>query len=201
VETSRELTGREKEALAEFRRLAAEGMPPSITEVGEAMRLPSPNNAVRYLDALVDPLGLLRKVGTGSRRYRLRFSEPVGIPELGDVAAGCPLVVTEAAVDEWLDLAKLFHRPGYFALKVRGDSMTGLGVMPGDRLILKPVAEAQDGERCVFRVNGGYTYKTFRKKGRKVWLEPANPAYGLIVPGDDDVPIGVEVGVVRWRRK
>lgn len=198
MENARELTPREAEALAVFRRLAAEGVPPSITEVGLAMKLPSPNNAVRYLDALVDPLGLLRKVGKGSRRYRLRFSEPTGIPELGDVAAGCPLAVTEAAVDEWLDLAKLFHRPGYFALRVRGESMTGAGIMPGDKVILKPVPEAQDKEKYVFRLAAGYTLKTFRQRGRKVWLEPANPAFGLLEPEEGDEPIGVLVGVVRY---
>lgn len=99
----------------------------------------------------------------------------------GSVAAGFPSPA-EQYEEPPLDLnAYLVKRPAatYF-LRVAGDSMNGAGIFDGDLIVVDRSLEPADGDIAVASVDGEFTVKRFRSRGREVWLEPANPAYPAI---------------------
>ena len=122
----------------------------------------------------------------------------VGIPLLGDVAAGQPLEMF--TVEDSLDVPEsLWHGRKVFALRVRGQSMIDAGIRDGDYLIVEPCETADDGRTVVAEIDGHVTVKKlFRSAGGQVRLQPANPEMLPLVIGGDQVRIrGVVVGVLR----
>ncbi len=122
----------------------------------------------------------------------------VGIPLLGEVAAGKPLEMY--SVEETLDVPEsLWQGRKVFALRVRGQSMVDAGIRDGDYLIVEPADTADDGRTVVAEVDGQVTVKKlYRSAGGQVRLQPANPEMLPLVIGGDQVRVrGVVVGVLR----
>jgi SOS regulatory protein LexA len=122
----------------------------------------------------------------------------VGIPLLGEVAAGRPLEMF--SVEETLDLPEsMWQGRRVFALRVRGQSMIDAGIHDGDYLIVEPAETADDGRTVVAEIDGQVTVKKlFRAPGGQVRLQPANPEMLPLIVGGDQVRVrGLVVGVLR----
>ena len=139
--------------------------------------------------------GLLEKDGGGFFKP-LRLS--LALPLVGNIAAGFPSPAEEELRDVISLDEYLITRPNAsFLLKATGDSMTGAGIMDGDLLIVEKGREPKSGDIVVAQVDGEWTMKYFRKQGKKVFLEAANPKYSPITPQSELRLEGVITAVIR----
>jgi repressor LexA len=149
---------------------------PSYREIGRRFRLASPATVSQHLEALTRK-GFLTRT---ARRLALHPSHrPVrGVPIVGKVPAGLPLVAHEAR-EGWLDLATLTSDDAvHFAVRVKGDSMRDAGIFDGDYVVVRRQDDAADGDVVVaYLGDEEATVKVMRKKGKVVELQPRNPAY------------------------
>ena len=159
------------------------GSPPTVREVQEAMGFGAVESARKQLDALVAE-GRLVKTPGRSRSYRLPGA-PAGlatrVPIVGRIRAGNLDAALEDP-DGFVVFETRVPPEELFALRVRGDSMKGVGILDGDVLIVRQQADAETGSVVVAMVDGDATVKTLRRRRNRVHLEPANPAYDVIVP-------------------
>ena len=176
----------------------AGGRPPTVREVMEAFEFRSPMTAQQHLDALVEE-GRLEKDAGKARGYRLA-GEPDAVarfvPLLGRVPAG-PL--DPAIEDREGYVAVQGARPGseLFGLRVRGDSMSGAGILDGDIVVVRRQQKAETNDIVVAMVGDEATVKRLRVRRNRVELHPENPRFEPIVPDDDDVQILGKVIEVR----
>jgi repressor LexA len=139
--------------------------------------------------------GLLEKDEQGHLRPCLRT---FGIPLAGEVAAGFPSPAEEELRDIISFDEYLVTRPETsFILRVSGDSMTGEGIMEGDLVIVDNGREPKNGDIVIAEVDGEWTMKYFRKEGKNVFLEAANPKYPNIIPQAELRMGGVVTAVIR----
>ena len=123
------------------------------------------------------------------------------VPVAGRIAAGGP-ITAEQSIEDYLPLPKevVSSGEGLFILEVVGDSMIGVGIFPGDWVVLRQLFQPpQNGDIVAATINGGElegTVKTYKKVGRQVWLMPHNPAFDPI-PGNDATVLGKVVTVIR----
>ena len=96
-------------------------------------------------------------------------------------------------LDEYL----IRNKEATFILEVSGDSMTDAGLLPGDLVLVQRGLQPKDGDIVIARIDHGSTLKYFRKRGRKVYLEPANKKYKPFYPTQELVIEGVVIGSVR----
>jgi repressor LexA len=206
---STELTARQRAILDYI--VAAQrdrGFPPSVREIGEAVGLTSPSTVHTHL-ATLQRRGFLRRDPTKPRAIEVRYDPASGasverrpvshVPLVGDVAAGTDVLAAEN-VEELVPVSADLTGDGpLFMLRVRGDSMVEAGILEGDLVVVRSQPEAKDGEVVVAGIPGEEaTVKTFRKKGRKVVLEPANARLAPMELAPDDVRIfGKVVSVLR----
>jgi repressor LexA len=207
---STELTARQR-AILDFI-IAAQrerGFPPSVREIGEAVGLTSPSTVHTHL-ATLQRRGFLQRDPTKPRAIEVRYDPASGassverrpvshVPLVGDVAAGTDVLAAEN-VEELVPVSSDLTGDGpLFMLRVRGDSMIEAGILEGDLVVVRSQPEARDGEVVVAGIPGEEaTVKTFRKRGRKVVLEPANSRLAPMELAPDDVRIfGKVVSVLR----
>ena len=167
------------------------GYSPSVREIGAAVGLSSTASVSYHLQAL-QAKGLLQAPGAkGRKRALVTGARPGQIPVVGVVTAGLPILAVEnqEGTLPWND-------PGCFALRVRGDSMLGAGILPGDKVVVRPQATADDGQIVVARLEDEATVKRLRRRGGEIWLMPENDAYAPI-DGTHAEIIGVVKAVVR----
>ena len=194
------LKERARKILAFIQRSAREnGYPPTIREIGIEFDIASTNGVRYYLDML-EKGGHLRRSGRISRGIgpTTPHSAP-GIPILGRVAAGQPILAEENHEGR-LEPLEMFGDPkGLFALKVRGDSMIEAGILPGDHVIVHHQESANPGEIVVALIGDEATVKYYRPREDSVELVPANPRYEpIIVAEESDFRIlGTVRGVIR----
>jgi repressor LexA len=178
------------------------GSPPTVREVQEAMGFKAVESARRQLDGLVDD-GRLAKTPGLSRSYRLaerggRTRPPQLVPLLGRVQAGGLHAAIEDP-DGWIALDGEVRGDEFFALRVRGDSMTGAGILDGDVVVVRRQEKAESGDVIVALVGEEATVKTLRRRGRRVELVPQNPAYPVLAPEPGELEILGKVVEVRRR--
>ena len=193
-----DLTPRQAEILQFIRDCAeAEGMPPTRMEICRALGFSSPNAAEEHLRALARK-GAIELLPGASRGIRLK--ESLGLPVIGRVAAGSPLLA-EAHIQGRYQLDPALFKPrADYLLKVRGMSMRDAGILDGDLLAVHRTREARSGQIVVARVHDEVTVKRLRRRGNTVELIPENPDFKTIVvdPREDDFAIeGLGVGVIR----
>ena len=167
------------------------GYSPSVREIGEAVGLRSTASVSYHLQAL-QAKGLLQPPGAkGRKRALVTGARPGQIPVVGVVTAGMPILAVEnqEGTLPWND-------PGCFALRVRGDSMLGAGILPGDKVVVRPQSTADDGQIVVARLEDEATVKRLRRRNGEIWLLPENDAYAPI-DGTHAEIIGVVKAVVR----
>ncbi|MGZ6277024.1 MAG: transcriptional repressor LexA [Syntrophales bacterium] len=139
--------------------------------------------------------GLLEKDARGYLRPTRRS---LGLPMVGEVAAGFPSPAEEELRDVISFDEYLIARPGAsFLLTVSGDSMTGAGIMAGDLVIVEKDREPRSGDIVIAEVDGEWTIKYFRKEGRNTILEAANPKYKTIRPKSQLRMGGIVAAVIR----
>ena len=167
------------------------GYSPSVREIGAAVGLRSTASVSYHLQAL-QAKGLLQTPGAkGRKRALVTGARPGQIPVVGVVTAGIPILAVEnqEGTLPWND-------PGCFALRVRGDSMLGAGILPGDKVVVRPQSTADDGQIVVARLEDEATVKRLHRRNGEIWLLPENDAYDPI-DGTRAEIIGVVKAVVR----
>jgi repressor LexA len=176
------------------------GYPPTIREMGTAFGITS-TNGVRYYLNLLEREGHIRRSGKISRGIELLLEDaaPRGIPILGRVAAGQP-VLAEESFEGALELDGMFGDPaGLFALRVRGDSMIDAGIHEGDYVVVRQQERAGAGEIVVGLLGDEATVKYYQPRAGRIELVAANEKYEPIVVGPDMEfrILGVVRGVLR----
>lgn len=197
-----ELTEKQKEILDFIKESQLKnGMPPTLREIMKEFRFKSIGTVQDYL-RILEEKGYIRKRG----KFKARFLEIVGltaspvlnIPVLGQVRAGAPILAVEN-IEGYINLDKsLLGNGADFALRVKGDSMTGAGIYEGDFVLVRINSRPENGEIVVARIGEEVTVKKIYRdtQHRHLRLEAANPAYKSIIHSDIQI-IGKVVGVFR----
>lgn len=155
--------------------IADHGYPPTQREIMRRFKMKSTRGVARHLEALEKKGHLTRSPGEARALEVHGLSQ--GIPVIGRVAAGQPILAVEN-VEGRIDLSRGVARwKDAFFLKVKGESMTGAGILEGDYLLVKPQPAAEKGEIVVALLNGETTVKRYAREGERVLLHAANPAY------------------------
>ncbi len=197
-----ELTKRQQEVLDMIRDFIAEyDVPPTRMEIAEAMGYRSANAAEDHLKAL-ERKGAIEIYPGASRGIRLLggVEERAGIPVVGRVAAGNPILAEENIEDYYQVDPQLFHPQVDYLLRVRGMSMRDVGILNGDLLAVHRVEQATSGQIVVARIDDEVTVKRFRRRGNKVRLMPENPSFEPIEIDLREQALSIEglaVGVIR----
>ena len=168
------------------------GYAPSVREIGAAVGLRSTASVSYHIQALQDK-GLLLSPGEKGRKRSIVTNARQGqIPVIGVVTAGVPILACEnqEGTMAW------DGEPGCFALRVRGDSMVGAGILSGDKVVVRPQQTANDGQIVVARIGDEATVKRLYRRNGQVWLMPENDAYEPI-DGSEAELIGLVKAVVR----
>ena len=168
------------------------GYAPSIREIGAAVGLRSTASVSYHIQALQDQGLLLTPNTKGRKRSVVTNARPGQIPVVGVVTAGVPIL----AVENQEGTMAWDGESGCFALRVRGDSMIGAGILPGDKVVVRPQATADDGQIVVARIGDEATVKRLSRKNGQIWLLPENDAYAPI-DGSEAELIGLVKAVVR----
>ncbi|MHB8236393.1 MAG: transcriptional repressor LexA [Acidithiobacillus ferrivorans] len=199
-----ELTLRQAEILAWIRaRMAEDSLPPTRAELMRAFAFRSPNAAESHLRVLARKGYILLQSGT-ARGIRLCASaaEEIGLPLIGRVAAGQPMLADEFREGSLPVDPRLFSPGADYLLRVQGMSMRDAGVLDGDILAVRHEAALtpQNGQMVVARVNGEVTVKRWKRDGDQVWLLPENPDFlpiSVDLQRDNLMIEGVVVGLLR----
>jgi repressor LexA len=197
-----DLTKRQKEIFDFIRRYASKhGYPPTVREIGKAVGLGSPSTVHAHL-ANLEKIGLLRRDPTKPRAIEVlvekakRAVRSQGLPIVGEVAAGEP-VLAEENIEDYLQVpAVIGGDEGDFILRVKGDSMKDAGILAGDYVVVRTDDDAPDGEIVVALVGEEATVKRFYREANGVRLQPENRSYKPIRTRDAKV-LGRVVGVFR----
>ncbi len=195
-----------------------QGYPPSVREICAALDLKSPSTAHFHIKHL-EELGYLERSAGKGRAIKLSaaalgqqraaaavppaqkdFMEETDargnrIPIVGNVAAGSPILAQEC-VEDYLTFDTGNRSGEFFALRVRGESMLGVGILPDDLVVVRRQQTAVNGEIVVALIGDEATVKTFKKQNGEIWLLPANPDYQPIDGRECEI-LGKVVAVVR----
>lgn len=196
------LTARQQQILQliqEF--IEAEGMPPTRAEIANTLGFRSPNAAEDHLKAL-ERKGAIQMIPGTSRGIRLLEGSKSrsGLPIVGRVAAGNPILAEEHIERHCRLDAKLFQPRAHYLLRVRGMSMRDVGIMNDDLLAVHRTSEANNGQIVVARIDDEVTVKRYRRRGNTVRLLPENKEFEPIVVdlrSQELVIEGLAVGVIR----
>lgn len=168
------------------------GYAPSVREIGAAVGLRSTASVSYHLQQLQEKGYLQSPDGKGKKRALVSSVRPGQIPVVGVVTAGLPIL----AVENREGTMAWDGDPNCFALRVRGESMIGAGILDGDKVIIRPQQTAEDGQIVVARIGDEATVKRLSRKNGEIWLLPENPAFDPI-DGKEAEIIGVVKGVFR----
>ena len=168
------------------------GFAPSVREIGAAVGLNSTASVSYQLKQLQEKGLLTGSAQKGRKRAIATTQRPGQIPVIGVVTAGMPILAFEnqEGTMAWEG------DPGCFALRVRGDSMVGAGILDGDKVVVRPQQTANDGQIVVARIGDEATVKRLSRKNGQVWLLPENENYAPI-DGSEAELIGLVKAVVR----
>jgi repressor LexA len=194
----REMTRRQQEILSLIReRIETTGLPPTRAEIAQYFGFSSPNAAEQHLKVLAKK-GVLDLMPGASRGIRLTGGG--GLPVVGRVAAGSPILAQEHIERHVQVDGSLFSPRADYFLRVHGMSMKDAGILDGDLLAVHRSAEARSGQVVVARIGDEVTVKRFKKRGNTVQLLPENPDFEPIVVDltrQELVIEGIAVGVIR----
>lgn len=178
------------------------GMPPTRAEIAASLGFRSPNAAEEHLKALARK-GVIEIVSGASRGIRLLLEEETedqGLPLIGRVAAGEPLLAEEHIESHYQVDPELFKPHADFLLRVNGMSMKDIGIMDGDLLAVHKTQNVHNGQVVVARIEDEVTVKRFKQQGNRVELIAENPEFEPIIVDlrQQNFTIeGLAVGVIR----
>jgi repressor LexA len=207
-----DLTKRQQEIFDFIKRYSAKyGYPPTVRDIGKAVGLASSSTVHAHL-ANLEKLGLLRRDPTKPRAIELldrarggvgsavdsarRFVSPPGLPLVGTVAAGQP-VLAEENIEEYISVPpEAGGAEGEYVLRVRGDSMVDAGMLEGDYVVVRPASDAANGDIVVALVGEEATVKRFFRESDHIRLQPENATMEPI-RSKEAVVLGHVVGLFR----
>ncbi|TML25751.1 MAG: transcriptional repressor LexA [Actinobacteria bacterium] len=207
-----DLTKRQQEIFDFIKRYSAKyGYPPTVRDIGKAVGLASSSTVHAHL-ANLGKIGLLRRDPSKPRAIELldraagaagaaaesmrNIVRPNGLPLVGQVAAGQP-VLAEENIEDYVDVPEVAGGgDGEYLLRIRGDSMKDAGIIEGDFVVVRPQDTAEDGDVVVALVGEEATVKRFYREADHVRLQPENAAMEPIRSKEVKV-LGRVVGLLR----
>ena len=198
----RELTPRQREILEMIQEFISEtGMPPTRAEIAGELGFKSANAAEEHLRAL-QRKGVLELLPGASRGIQLKDSlrDQMGLPLVGRVAAGSPILAEEHIEAHYKIDQQLFNPKPHYLLRVQGMSMKNAGILDGDLVAVHRTPEVRSRQIIVARLDDEVTVKRYRQKGSLVSLLPENEDFKPIevdLKHQSLVIEGVVVGVIR----
>ncbi len=198
----RQLTPRQSQILEMIQEFIAEtGMPPTRADIANALGFKSANAAEEHLRAL-QRKGVLDLIPGASRGIQLKDSlrEQMGLPLVGRVAAGSPMLAQEHIETYYKIDPALFSPKPHYLLRVHGMSMKDAGILDGDLVAVHRTPEVRSRQIIVARLDDEVTVKRFRQDGSVIWLLPENEDFEPIrvdLAEQEMVIEGVVVGVIR----
>jgi repressor LexA len=201
-----DLTKRQQEIFEFIKRYSeSNGYPPTVRDIGKAVGLASSSTVHAHLSNL-EKLGLLRRDPTKPRAMELLdraaagvrgFVNP-GLPLIGQVAAGAPLLAEENIEEYVTTPAVAGGDDGEYLLRIRGQSMKNAGILDGDLVVVRPQDTASDGEIVVALIEEEATVKRFFREADHIRLQPENETMEPILVSDVELRIlGRVVGLMR----
>ena len=196
------LTKRQQEIFDFIKKYSAKhGYPPTVRDIGKAIGLGSPSTVHAHLHNL-EKLGVLKRDPSKPRALELLREQarkavaPSGLPLVGRVAAGAP-VLAEENIEEYVEVPPIAGgEDGEYVLRIAGDSMKDAGILDGDHVVVRPQDTARNGEIVVALVGDEATVKRFFKERDHIRLQPENDALEPIRTREAQV-LGRVVGVCR----
>jgi repressor LexA len=198
----RELTPRQKEILEMIQDFISEtGMPPTRAEIARKLGFKSANAAEEHLRAL-QRKGALELLPGASRGIQLKDSlrDQMGLPLIGRVAAGSPILAQEHIETHYKIDPQLFSPKPHYLLRVHGMSMKDAGILDGDLVAVHRTPEVRSRQIIVARIGDEVTVKRYRQNGPLVSLLPENDEFEPIEVDLREQTLvieGVVVGVIR----
>ena len=168
------------------------GYAPSVREIGAAVGLRSTASVSYHLNQMQEKGLLQAPAGKGKKRAVVTSIRPGQIPVIGVVTAGLPIL----AVENQEGTMAWEGDVDCFALRVRGESMIGAGILDGDKVVVRPQQTANDGQIVVALLGDEATVKRLRRRNGEIWLMPENENYEPI-DGSEAQIIGLVKAVVR----
>jgi repressor LexA len=199
-----DLTKRQQEIFDFIKQYAeTNGYPPTVRDIGKAVGLASSSTVHAHL-ANLEKLGLIRRDPTKPRALELldravdgmRSIVSSGLPLVGQVAAGQPLLAEENIEEYVATPSAAGGEQGEYLLRIRGDSMKNAGILDGDLVVVRPQETARDGEIIVALVGEEATCKRFFREPDHIRLQPENETMEPIIVRDVSV-LGRVVGLMR----
>ncbi|MDC2825119.1 MULTISPECIES: transcriptional repressor LexA [Rodentibacter] len=201
------LTNRQQEVLDLLKRhLETTGMPPTRAEISRELGFKSPNAAEEHLKALARK-GAIEIIAGASRGIRILSDydsandEMEGLPLIGRVAAGEPILAEQHIEATYSVDASMFKPQADFLLKVYGQSMKDIGILDGDLLAVHSTKDVRNGQVVVARIEDEVTVKRFERKGSIIYLHAENEEFQPIVVNLAEQPNfeieGIAVGIIR----
>ncbi len=200
-----DLTKRQQEIFDFIKRYSARhGYPPTVRDIGQAVGLASSSTVHQHL-ANLERIGLLKRDPSKPRAIELfdravaearKVVRPEGLPLLGAVAAGAPMLAEENIEDYVAVPAAAGGQDGAYLLRVRGESMKNVGIIEGDLVVVRPQDSARDGDIVVALVGEDATVKRYFRERDHVRLQPENDEMEPIRSRDVRV-LGRVVGLLR----
>ena len=197
-----DLTPRQYEDLNLNQRIMEEpASPPTRAEIARELGFKSVNAAEDHLKAL-QRKGVIELVPATSRGIRLKdtLREQMGLPLIGRVAAGSPILAEEHVEARYQVDPALFHPRPHYLLRVHGMSMKDAGILDGDLVAVHRTPDVHTRQIIVARLEDEVTVKRYRQEGKLVWLLPENPDFEPIQVDLQEQSLvieGVVVGVIR----
>ena len=192
------LTPRQAEILETIRgHIAEQGRPPSRPELARMLGIASTNGVFKHLAAL-ERKGAIALTPGSARGIRIR--EEKGLPLVGRVAAGSPMLAIENMLGRYPVDPSLFNPRADYLLQVRGLSMRDDGILDGDWLVVHRTTEAKNGQIVVARIGDDVTVKRLKVRGQKAELIPSNPDFKTLhldLTRETLAIEGIAVGVIR----
>ena len=177
---------------------SADGIPPSVREIGTAVGLRSTSSVQANLDALEEK-GYITRDPMLKRSIRIvgQNDNITQVPIVGTVTAGAPILAVESIEGYFPYTGSVSRDKPLFALHVRGESMIEAGILDGDLVIAEKTPYARNGDLVVALVEDEATVKTFYKEDGYYRLQPENPSYMPIIVSDISI-LGKVVAVMRY---
>ena len=196
------LTKRQQQILDLIKdKIADTGMPPTRAEIAKFFGFKSANAAEEHLKALAKK-GYIEMLAGTSRGIRLaeEVIDEQGLPLIGRVAAGEPILAQEHVEEHYKMNGDLFHPPANYLLRVHGESMKDIGILDGDLLAVHQTTDVKNGQVVVARVEDDVTVKRFKREGNVVYLHAENEDFEPIKVDLTQQQFNIEglaVGVIR----
>ena len=198
----RPLTARQEQIFNLIKdKISDTGMPPTRVEIARFFGFKSANAAEEHLKALAKK-GYIEMLPGTSRGIRLapQFIEEEGLPLIGKVAAGEPILALEHVEQRYQVDGSLFKPNADYLLRVNGESMKDIGILDGDLLAVHQTTDVNNGQVIVARVDDDVTVKRFKREGNIVYLHAENQDFSPIEVDLTNQQFNVEgiaVGVIR----